>query len=275
MMKTAKGLLDKKTALLIGAVLLLALILILIVIVQSNNEDGGIVRRGDVFSWNCGELLVDNRDGNSYKTVKIGAQCWMAENLRAGRDTVSEITFKEDRSDWEKAGIEKTPAYTIYDNDIENANYYGYLYNWHGATLESICPEGWSLPADNDWYLLENYLKDDDEPCKEDRVGALSCASSGAKMKAEDVQLQEGDWNDSSFNCNLGDYVCSGFDVVPGGSRFTSGTFFEIGSRAYFWSSTESTEEEAWFRSVRENDVKVFRNDSSKALGMSIRCLKR
>jgi uncharacterized protein (TIGR02145 family) len=78
--------------------------------------------------------LTDARDGKVYKTVNIGSQTWMAENL----------AFKTDSGCW------------VYDNDQSNLAKYGYLYDWE--TSEKICPSGWHLPSDVEWTTLINYL---------------------------------------------------------------------------------------------------------------------
>ncbi len=79
--------------------------------------------------------LTDNRDGNRYKTVRIGNQIWMAENLKY-------------KSDFGKC--------YVYDNDISLANTYGYLYDW--STACKVCPSGWRLPSNEEWLTLSNYL---------------------------------------------------------------------------------------------------------------------
>lgn len=76
----------------------------------------------------------DSRDGKVYKTVKIGTQAWLAENL----------AYKADSGCW------------AYNNISANAAKYGYLYNWEIA--ENVCPAGWHLPSHDEWNTLKEYV---------------------------------------------------------------------------------------------------------------------
>jgi uncharacterized protein (TIGR02145 family) len=80
--------------------------------------------------------FIDSRDGKTYKTVKIGSQVWMAENL----------AYKANSN------------CSAYNNDSSNVTTYGYLYNWE--TANKVCPSGWHLPTDAEWTTLTTYLGD-------------------------------------------------------------------------------------------------------------------
>jgi len=103
----------------------------------------------------------DDGDGG-YKTVKIGDQVWMAENLN-----------------YNVAGS------VCYDNDLANCNRYGRLYNW--KTAMSICPSGWHLPSDADWEKLINYV--------ENKNGCFGCA--GKYLKATSDWNEDGNGQDT------------------------------------------------------------------------------
>jgi len=215
----------------------------------------------------CEGVLVDERDGNEYEKIKIGDQCWFAENLRVS--DLESLEHKPERREWEKAGEERVPAYVAYGNDPENVDRYGYLYNLHAVEMTGLCPEGWSVPSDEDWHVLESYLSDTDR-CRETRVGSLECDPAGAKMKA--LEDDGDDWNVAEFNCAAGDtHECIGFNALPGGSRYDSGTFFGQGAGAFFWVASETG---TIYRNLRENQSGVLRNESERGLGMSVRCTR-
>jgi len=83
------------------------------------------------------DSITDPRDSKTYKTVVIGTQTWMAENLN----------FVTDTGSW------------CYNNKKNNADRYGRLYNWQTALI--VCPEGWHLPSDAEWNALTNFIGTD------------------------------------------------------------------------------------------------------------------
>ncbi|MEN8229229.1 MAG: fibrobacter succinogenes major paralogous domain-containing protein [Bacteroidota bacterium] len=101
---------------------------------------------------------ITDIEGTSYKTVTIGQQEWMAENLKTIKfNDGKEIPLEEDMTQWVRT---TSPAYSFYDNDPSNQTSYGGLYNWHTVNTGKLCPEGWRVPTDDDWTELIYALGD-------------------------------------------------------------------------------------------------------------------
>jgi uncharacterized protein (TIGR02145 family) len=119
---------------------------------------------GIVFSQTKG-TLTDSRDGKIYKTVVIGAQTWMAENLNVSTfrngDNIPEAKTNEE---WNTAGENGQPAWCYYDFDSNNGAEYGKLYNWFAVTdLRGLAPFGWHTPNLDEWNILRVYIGSDYE----------------------------------------------------------------------------------------------------------------
>ncbi len=199
-----------------------------------------------------GESTVTDIDGNVYKTVKIGSQVWMAENLKVTRyrngDPVPNVTSNEE---WASLN---TGAQCAYDNDAGNVSTYGRLYNWYAVNdSRNIAPEGWKVPTDEEWQQLVDYLGGD--------------AVAGGKLK----EVGTTHWNSP----NTGATNESGFSGLPGGFHYTLiGSYHKIGDAAYFWSSSVSNYDNAWHRSLHNVYSNIYRNDNHKRFGYSVRCVR-
>ena len=206
----------------------------------------------------CGTLT--DWDGNTYETVKIGNQCWMAENFKGTHYRNGyPIPNVIDNHDWSFMIETRTGAYCNYDNDDnENVIIYGRLYNWYAASSPSLPPEGWHLPSFEDWKTLIEYL------------GGYQWA---APKLMEQTCLH--------WNC-VGDGGSneSGFSALPGGQRdawndnATYIQYRDLGEKANFWSSSEKDEYSAGIVSLNlayahYNGVSFWKND-----GLSIRFVK-
>ncbi len=198
---------------------------------------------------------VTDIDGNIYKTVKIGNQWWMAENLKVTHyrngDAIPNVT-----DDFEWGGL-STGAYCAYKNDVNNVATYGQLYNWFTVNeTRGLAPEGWDIPTDAEWRQMEKYLG-------MSGTEAIGWHGSpvGGKLKATGTIY----WNSP----NTGATNESGFTALPGGFR-TGGTFYNNGSSALFWTATEGT----WYREFSNSSSGVNRDAFPNNYGMSIRCIK-
>jgi uncharacterized protein (TIGR02145 family) len=193
----------------------------------------------------CGRSISDI-EANIYKTVQIGDQCWMAENLRTSkyRDG-TEIPNVTDNSQWWDL---TTGAWAHYDNQDAYETKYGKLYNWYAvADSRNLCPTGWHVPSDAEWTALWNQLGSDP----------------GHKMKSTSG------WNNNGNGSNA-----SGFTGLPGGYRKYDGTFFAVGRLGYFWSSTARLSGTAVSRFLGGGRRGLSFESDYKFSGFSVRCLR-
>jgi len=202
---------------------------------------------------------MTGNNGRIYKTVKIGNQWWMAENLRethyCNGDTIPEVT---DDSLWSHSW--SVGGRCSYENDENNADIYGYLYNWDAIFYpgRDITPPDWHLPTHEDWQTLVDYLGGD--------------SLAGGKLK----ETGTAHWNSP----NIGATNRSGFTALPAGYREHDGSFKYLGSRAFFWSACESRYSDdfykAWSRILYFNYSDVIRHSRGYRYlgGFSIRLVR-
>ena len=200
---------------------------------------------------------VSDVEGNTYKTVTIGNQIWMAENLKTTKyNDGTTIPLVTDSTVWKKLS---TPGYCWYNNDATaNKNIYGALYNWYTLNTGKLCPTGWHVPSDAEWTILTTYL------------GGETVA--GGKLK----ETGTSHW----LSPNTGATNESGFAAVPGGYRYFGGTFYDLGGFGYWWSTTESFSMEysfttiAYYLQMYYDYSGVSRSYFEKQRGFSVRCLR-
>ncbi len=200
-------------------------------------------------AMSCPSSFTDSRDSKVYTAVLIGNQCWMKQNLNIG--TRIEGTTEQTNN----ATIEKY----CYNNTEANCTTYGGLYQWNEMMqysttpgVKGICPTGWHLPTDADWTTLTTYL------------GGESV--SGGRMKETGTTH----W----ASPNTGATNSSGFTALPGGYRNTDGSFGSLSYDGLWWSSTEHSSSDAWYRDMGYYDADVDRYGNLKSYGFSVRCLK-
>ncbi|MBK8802942.1 MAG: chitobiase/beta-hexosaminidase C-terminal domain-containing protein [Fibrobacteres bacterium] len=196
--------------------------------------------------WNASVTygsLTDARDGKSYKTVKIGTQTWMAENLSY-------------------MGTSALLVGVWYDNSSENGAKYGRLYTWAEAVaghassavnpsgIQGVCPNGWHVPSDTEWTILTTFIGGE--------------ASAGSKLMATGGYFTAGNGTDAY-----------GFRALPGGTHNADGTFANAGIAANFWSTSEYLSSAiAWSRMLGIGSGSVMRVSDVKAKGLSLRCVE-
>jgi uncharacterized protein (TIGR02145 family) len=199
------------------------------------------------------------RQNVNYRSVTIGNQVWMAENLNVERfrngDIIPEV---KSANEWERYGREGKPAWCYYDNDPENGKKYGKLYNWHAVNdPRGLAPEGWHIPSDEEWTILTDYFNGNDVAAR--------------KLKAKSGWVNVGFGKDS-VSCNGTDDFS--FCALPGGSRnYHDGIFVHMGEMCEWWSITEVDANHAWCKSLLLN-LDVRRLHYFKDLGFSVRCVR-
>lgn len=215
------------------------------------------------------DLPVTDIDGNTYRTVKIGSQVWMAEPLRATHyNDNSMIPYIIKGSEWDTIttgarcywGINVGELGTTDESISDSAKYavpFGALYNWAAVHSGKLAPAGYHVPSARDFDTLINYL------------GGPSIA--GQFLKSTHY------WNDDkdSTKPNRNN---TGLTALPGGYRAdwpSAGTnYYGFGRASFFWSSTENSATTAIFYRLSYANASTFHNDFSNFYGMSVICVK-
>jgi uncharacterized protein (TIGR02145 family) len=179
---------------------------------------------------------TDNRDGKTYKWIRIGDQFWMVENL----------AYDAGKGCW------------AYKNDRDNLEKYGYLYNWE--TANKVCPDGWHLPSHKEWGKLAEYISKDNVGYTKNNgdwngVGRHLKSTSG--------------WKEGGVGTD--DY---GFSCLPGGYYYRNDGFYYIGQKGAWWSGTQDNNYTAWgcYLYSDHEYFKVYSNN--KYYGFSVRCVR-
>jgi uncharacterized protein (TIGR02145 family) len=206
---------------------------------------------------------VSDIDGNSYKTIQIGAQLWMAENLKTTRlNDGSAISLVPDIDSWNHL---LTPGYCWYENDEAfYGNLYGALYNWYSVGTGLLCPTGWHVPDEADWKELKMYLGMTNEQAE--LLFGIAGTNEGDKIKESgSVNWAEG---------GKGGTNESGFTALPGGVRKAGAPIYAAeGIVANWWSSTARLT--AWCHGVAYDASGIWRSDMYlKDYGLNVRCIK-
>lgn len=182
--------------------------------------------------------LNDTRDGTVYKTVKIGNQWWMAENLN----------YKKLVDSW------------CYEDNSANCEIYGRLYEF--STAYYACPDGWHLPSDKEWKELELFLG----------MSQSDTDSEGSRRNSGDVGIKlrsVNGWGGDNNGSNE-----SGFNALPGGywMNVEAYNYQNLGGLAYFWTKS-AVSNYVWVRGLSMNEI-VERTRMPKTWRLSVRCLK-
>jgi len=211
--------------------------------------------------FTCGDTFTDPRDEQTYSTVQIGDQCWMAENLNLGERIDGDIDMT-DNGVFEKY---------CYNDSTINCDVYGGLYQWwemmqYSTTqgVQGICPEDWHLPTDDEWKILEGTV-DSQYP-----VGDPIWNGNGWRgFDAGEKLRSTTGWNSGGTGTN--EY---GFTALPGGFCDYKSDFLDIGTIAGFWTSTENNVDNSWNRVLYYTLNGVYRKNYGNDHSFSVRCLR-
>jgi len=194
---------------------------------------------------------VSDVDGNSYKTISIGTQTWLAENLKTTKlNDGTPIPVVTDNTTWAN---ESSYACCFYKNDASLKNLYGPLYNWNTVNTGKLCPVGWHVPANNEWIILTNQL---------------GVNNAGGSLK--ELGTDHWNWNNSNVNATNE----SGFTALPGGTRHPSDQYFGMQGLGYWWSSTPNDSDTYFIFMLQGDNGSYTKPFIQKNHGLSIRCLK-
>ena len=207
-------------------------------------------------TFSCSPNKEDDGNGGGsncsadFRTVTIGTQTWMAENLNCN-----------------------VKGSKCYDNDPGNCNKYGRLYDWATAMglpsscnsnscsgqiqqpHRGICPDGWHIPSEAEWDTLVDFAG-----------GYNGTPGPGTKLKATSG------WDPSGFNGNgTDDY---GFSALPGGFGFPNGSFSYVSEHAYWWSTSEGSSSSTYYREMTYGISGIYTGNYDKSFLFSIRCVQ-
>lgn len=191
---------------------------------------------------------VSDNDGHAYRTVKIGNQTWMAENLKTTRFSNGDaINALPDSIGWIGS---TSPAWVYYKNDDQNDCLHGKLYNWSTAVdNRNVCPTGWHVPTLNDWNILA------------DSVGGKSVAG---KLKCS------GEWAPPNFSAENG----TGFSALPSGYRDLKAKYVYQSYTGVWWTTSLDIGGAAYYAELNHHLGGITLVQGNKKTGYSIRCVK-
>lgn len=222
-----------------------------------------------IFNKSATYGTIADQEGNIYKTIKIGNQTWMAENLRTSvYNDGTLIPYVSGPEDWIS---QKTGAQCVYNNSedpvfIKN---YGRLYNWYAVNTNKLAPIGWHVPSNEDWNILYEFLSDNEysqgytyEVCG---IGKSLATITG--------------WETCIMQCSIGkdkiENNRTGFSAIAGGLRaYDNGTFKLISSHAWWWSSSTYSEVGAYWFGLKYDYSILDSYNIIKYTGLYVRCIK-
>ncbi len=180
---------------------------------------------------------VETKKG--FKTITIGSQVWMTENLSVSVFRNGDIIPEaKTTTEWLAAYKSESPVWCYYNNDPKNGKKYGKLYNWYAANdPRGLAPEGWHIPVDKEWRMLIS------------ASGGSGVAFS--KLKAS-----------------------NGFAALPAGARYyKNASFNHMGKITFWWTASKNDKWNAWYHAMHFSYRRVGRDNGGMNTGHSVRCV--
>lgn len=200
--------------------------------------------------FSCNHTRISDIEGNTYKVVTIGEQAWMAENLQMATFRNGDpIPQAGNREAWKQAAGNRQPAWCYFNDDPEEGETYGKLYNWFAVSdPRGLAPEGWKIPGLDDW----------------DELIRFAGKTGNAAMQLKSSRT----WYENPGNNK------TGFTALPNGDRDQNGVFHGRGISAYWWSDTHKDDEmliAIWHHYEHERFSEA---EVSMGAGLAVRCIK-
>ena len=200
-------------------------------------------------------------EGQVYNTIQVFSQCWLKENLNAG------IMINSFCNMHDNDVIEKY----CYNNKEDSCNKYGGLYQWSemmnystSERAQGICPPGWHIPSDEEWKILEGAV--------DSQYGIGDSIWDNHEFRGSDAGMNlksATGWNAGGNGTDL-----YGFAGLPGGYRFNDGFFLACGDYGNWWSSSEISSNNVYYRLLSCYSPGITRDSFNKDDGFSVRCMK-
>lgn len=228
----------------------------------------GVVFTSSALAWNgtsCPDCAtVTDIVGNVYRTVLIGSQCWLVENLKTTKfNDDTDISNVVENNEWNSI---TSAAYSWYENDISNKEPYGALYNYYAVASEKLCPPGWHVATDNEWKELEGFVDNQYGIGDSEWNGfTMRGYNAGEKLKSRFGWSYEGNGTDNY-----------GFEVFPNGFRnAVTGEFERENEWGTVWTNVNNDVEiEHYRREFNGQESAIARFNSSPRSGYAVRCIK-
>jgi uncharacterized protein (TIGR02145 family) len=209
---------------------------------------------------------ISDRSGNSYKTLRIGSQTWMVENLNTVRysdvvyvdkvivtDSIRTLIPNDSSILYRDEKPKDTLAYYWKYQDGPSKKNFGKLYTWYTVTNRNVCPQGYRVPTESDWDKFIDFLGGSD--------------IAGGKLKSTDSTMWE--------QPNVGATNSTYFNATGGGYKTEFASFINQLKYGYYWSATEDLK----FKdcgiayAFHAGSVKSFKVSKSKKAALSVRCI--